>query len=359
MHVNAGFDPSRTITMRVTLPFGSYKDDVQIIGFFDRLFERIDSLPGVLAAGGVSFLPLNGLGSATSFSIEGQEKPRAGEEPVSEVKVVTHDYFRAMGIPLLRGRLFDGRDTAPNTRRVIVTQELVKQYFGDRDPIGRRIVLSWNNQGPDEIIGVVGDVRSVNLETQARGASYLPPARFAYPFLSVAVRTSTDRLSLAPSIVNAVHELDPNIPVSEIRSMSEVMAVSTTERRLTMVLLLIFSVVALLLASVGIYGVISYSVTQQTQEIGIRMALGAQRRDLLRMVVGNAMLLAFVGIALGAAGAFVLTRLMTTLLFSVEPQDPATFIAVAILLVGVAALASYVPGRRATRVDPVVALRAE
>ena len=359
MHVNPGFDPSKTITMKVTLPSGSYKDDVQIIGFFDRLFGRIDSLPGVLAAGGVSFLPLNGLGSATGFTIEGQEKPRAGEEPVSEVKVVTHDYFRAMGIPLLRGRLFDGRDTAPNTRRIIVSQELVTQYFGDRDPIGRRIVLSWNDQGPDEIIGVVGDVRSVNLETQSRGASYLPPARFAYPFLSIAVRTSADGLGLAPSIVNAVHELDPNIPVSEIRSMSEVMAVSTTERRLTMVLLLIFSVVALLLASVGIYGVISYSVTQRTQEIGIRMALGAQRRDLLRMVVGNAMLLASVGIALGAAGAFVLTRLMTTLLFSVKPQDPATFLAVAILLVGVAALASYVPGRRATRVDPVVALRAE
>jgi putative ABC transport system permease protein len=359
MDVNPGFDPSKTITMRVTLPFGTYREDVQTIAFFDRLFERIDALPGVQAAGGVSFLPLNGLGSATSFSIEGQEKPRAGEEPVSEVKVVTHDYFRAMGIPLLRGRLFDGRDTAPNTRRVIISEALVKTYFGDRDPIGRRIVLSWNNQGPDEIVGVVGDVRSVSLETDARGASYLPPSRFAFPFTSLAVRTSTGGLSIAPSIVNAVHELDPNIPVSDIRSMSEVIAVSTTERRLTMVLLTAFSVVALVLASLGIYGVISYSVSQRTQEIGIRMALGAQRRDLLRMVVGNAMLLAFAGITLGAGGAFMLTRLMTKLLFSVEPQDPVTFAVVATVLVFVAALASYVPGRRATRVDPVVALRAE
>ena len=359
MHVHPGFDPSRTLTMRVTLPSSSYQRDTQIIPFFDRVFERIGTLPGVQAAGGVSYLPLNGLGSATNFSIEGMEKPRAGDEPVSEVMVVTHEYFKAMGIPLLRGRLFDGRDTAPNTRRVIVTEALVKKYFGGRDPIGQRIVLGWYNEGPDEIIGVVGDVHSVSLELEPRGATYLPPARFAYPFLSVVVKSSAGGLSLAPAIVNAVHELDANVPVSEIRSMSEVMEVSTTERRLTMLLLMIFSIVALVLASVGIYGVIGYSVTQRTQEIGIRMALGAQRRDVLRMVVGNAMLLALVGIALGATGAFVLTRLMTKLLFSVEPQDPATFIVVALLLAAVAALASYLPGRRATHVDPLTALRAQ
>ena len=359
MRVNPGFDPSKTITMRVTLPSASYSSDSQIIPFFDRLFERIDSLPGVQAAGGISFLPLNGLGAATGFSIEGREKPRAGEEPVSEVKVVTHDFFKAMGIPLLRGRLFDGRDTAPNTRRVIVSESLVKKYFGERDPIGQRIVLAWYNEGPDEVIGVVGDVRSVSLETEPRGASYLPPARFAYPFMGVAVRTSAGGPSIVPSIVNAVHQLDSNVPVSQIRPMSEVIAVSTTERRFTMGVMVAFSVIALLLAAVGIYGVISYSVTQRTQEIGIRMALGAQRRDVLRMVVGNALMLAVVGIALGSAAAFVLTRLMTKLLFSVAPEDPVTFGAVAVLLVGVAALASYVPGRRATRVDPVVALRAE
>ena len=359
MHVNPGFDPSKTITMKVTLPFASYQGDGQIIEFFDRLFARIDALPGVEAAGGVSFLPLNGLGAATSFTIEGQEKPRAGEEPVAEVKVVTHDYFKAMGIPLLRGRLFDGRDTAPNTRRLIISEMVAKKHFSNRDPIGQRIVLGWNNEGPDEIVGVVGDVRSVSLETEPRVSSYLPPTRFAYPWMSIAIRTSAAGLSIAPSIVQAVHQLDSNVPVSEIRAMSEVIAVSTTERRLTMSLLMIFSVVALVLASVGIYGVISYSVTQRTQEIGIRMALGAQRRDLLRMVVGNAMLLALFGIALGSAGAFVLTRLMTRLLFSVEPRDPVTFASVAVLLALVAALASYIPGRRATLVDPVVALRAE
>jgi putative ABC transport system permease protein len=242
---------------------------------------------------------------------------------------------------------------------VIVSESLVKKYFGERDPIGQRIVLAWYSEGPDEVIGVVGDVRSVSLETEPRGASYLPPARFAYPFMGVAVRTSAGGPSIVPSIVNAVHQLDSNVPVSQIRPMSEVIAVSTTERRFTMGVMVAFSVIALLLAAVGIYGVISYSVTQRTQEIGIRMALGAQRRDVLRMVVGNALLLAVVGIALGSAAAFVLTRLMTKLLFSVAPEDPVTFGAVAVLLVGVAALASYVPGRRATRVDPVVALRAE
>ncbi len=360
MRVDPGFDPSHTVTMKVTLPSANFSSDGQTIAFFDRLFERVDALPGVEAAGGVSFLPLNGLGAATRFSIEGREKPRAGEEPVSEVKVVTHNYFKAMGIPLLRGRLFDGRDTAPKTRRIIVSESLVEKYFGSNvDPIGQRIVLNWNNQGPDEIIGVVGDVRSTSLETEPRAASYLPPARFAYPFMSVVVRTAGEGMSLVPGLTNSVHELDSDVPIADIRPMSEVIAVSTAQRRLTMTMLMIFAAVALVLASVGIYGVISYSVTQRTQEIGIRMALGAQRGDVLRMVVGQAMVLTIAGIGAGAVGAYALTRLMTTLLFNVKPADPLTFVGVAALLGGVSAFASYLPGRRATRVDPVVALRAE
>jgi putative ABC transport system permease protein len=359
MRVDPGFDPSHTVTMKVTLPSANYQGVGQMIAFFDRLFERVDALPGVPAAGGVSFLPLNGLGAATSFSIEGREKPRAGEEPVSEVKVVTHNYFKAMGIPLLKGRLFDGRDTTPNTRRIVVSESLVKKYFGDTDPIGQRIVLSWNNQGPDEIIGVVGDVRSASLETEPRGASYLPPARFAYPFMSVAIRTAGNGMSIVPAFGTAVHEIDANVPIADIRPMTEVISVSTAQRRLTMIMLMIFAAVALILAAVGIYGVISYSVTQRTQEIGIRMALGAPRSRVLKMVVGQAMTLALIGVAAGAAGAWILTRLMQKLLFGVQPSDPATFAAVATLLALVAALAASVPGLRATRVDPVIALRSE
>jgi len=359
MRVDPGFDPSRTVTMKVTLPSASYAGEGRSVAFFDRLFARLDTLPGVRAAGGVSFLPLHGLGAATSFFIEGQDKIRQGDEPVSDVRVVTHDYFKAMGIPLLRGRLFDSRDTAPKTRRIIVSELLVKKYFGDVDPIGKRIVLSWNDEGPDEIIGVVGDIRSASLETEPKGASYLPPARFAYPFMTVVVKTTDESMRLVPSLVNAVHEIDRDVPVADIMPMTEIISVSTAERRLTMVMLMIFASVALVLASVGIYGVISYSVTQRTQEIGIRMALGAQRTDVLRMVVGRAMVLAIAGIGLGAVGAFTLMRLMTNLLFSVQPEDPITFATVAVLLGIVAALASYLPGRRATRVDPVVALSAE
>jgi len=359
MNVDLGFDPSQTVTMKVTLPSATYAGEGQTIEFFDRLFRRIDSLPGVRAAGGISFLPLNGLGAATSFTIEGQEPPRLGEEPVSEVKVVTHDYFQAMGIPLVRGRSFDGRDTGPNTRRVIVSQSLVEKYFGKTDPIGRRIVLNWNNKGPDEIIGVVGNVRSVALETESLAASYLPPARFAYPFMSIAVKTAQAGVQVVPSVVAAVHGIDPNVPVSEIRAMSDVISGSAAQRRLTMLLLIVFSVVALVLAVVGIYGVINYSVTQRTQEIGIRMALGAQRGDVMRMVVGDAMIPTAIGIAFGTAGAFALARLMTTLLFNVTPYDSATFMAVAALLACVASIAAYFPGRRATRVDPLIALRAE
>jgi putative ABC transport system permease protein len=359
MHVDPGFDPSGTVTMKVTLPSANYRGAGETIAFFDRLFERVDSLPGVQAAGGISFLPLNGLGAGTSFTIEGQAPPRLGEEPVTEVKVVTHDYFKALRIPLLRGRLFDRRDTALNTRRVIVSQAIVEKYFGNRDPIGQRIVLSWNDKGPDEIVGVVGDVRSEALENESRGATYLPPGRFAPPYMSVAVKTARGDLSIAPSVVNAVHEMDPDVPVSEIRTMSAVIAVSTAQRRFTVVLLMVFSGVALVLASVGIYGVISYSVTQRTQEIGIRMALGAQHRDVMRMVVGNAMILTAMGIAFGSVGAFAVTRLMTRLLFNVTPQDPVTFIAVPLLLAAVASVAAYFPGRRATRVDPVVALRTQ
>jgi putative ABC transport system permease protein len=358
MRVDAGFDPSRAITMKVTLPTAAYRDTAKRIAFFDRLFERIDALPGVRSSGGVSFLPLVGLGAATRFIIEGAPAPAAGTEPGADVRVVTHDYFAAMGIPLLRGRLFDGRDTAPGTRRLVVSASLAQKYFGGSDPIGRRIVLSWNDEGPDEIVGIVGDIRATSLETEPHPTTYLPPARFAYPFTSVIVKTSGDGMALVPALVRAVHDLDPDAPVADIRPMTDVLSLSTAQRRVTMVLLLAFAVLALVLASVGIYGVISYSVTQQTQEIGIRMALGAERTAVMRMVFGQAMVLAAIGVAAGAVGAWLLTRLMQNLLFGVEPSDPLTFSAVALVLTAVAGCAAAVPALRATRVDPASALRA-
>jgi putative ABC transport system permease protein len=359
MRIDPGFDPAQTMTVKVSIPTAKYRDAAQQQSFFNQLFEKLDALPGVTAAGGTSFLPIAGLGAATGFEVVGQPKPAAGQEPVTDVRVVTHDYFRAMGVPLLRGRTFDSRDAGVNIRRVIVNQALARKHFPNEDPIGKSIIVSWNDEAPDEIVGVVGDVRQQDLETEARATIYWPPGRFTYPFMSVAIRTAGDPRNVVAGAVAALHELDPNVAAADVKTMDAVIDASVAQRRLTMLLLSIFAVVALVLAAVGIYGVIGYSVSQRTQEIGIRMALGAQRATVLRMVVGQAMTLAGVGIAAGAAGAWGLTRLMQKLLFGVEPSDPATFIAVAAVLALVAGVAASIPGLRATHVDPVIALRSE
>jgi putative ABC transport system permease protein len=359
MRVDPGFDPAHTMTVKVSIPTAKYRDAAQQQAFFNQLFEKLDALPGVTAAGGTSFLPIAGLGAATGFQIVGQPKPSAGQEPVTDVRVVTHDYFKAMGVPLLRGRTFDSRDAGTNVRRVIVNQALARKHVPNEDPIGKSIIVSWNDEGADEIVGVVGDVRQQDLETEARATIYWPPGRFTYPFMSVAIRTAGDPRTVVAGAVAALHELDPNVAAADVKTMDAVIDASVAQRRLTMLLLSIFAVVALVLAAVGIYGVIGYSVSQRTQEIGIRMALGAQRATVLRMVVGQAMLLAALGIAAGAGGAWGLTRLMQKLLFGVEPSDPATFVGVAGILALVAAVAASSPGLRATRVDPVIALRSE
>ena len=359
LDVDPGFDPTRTVTMRVSLPSARYAVPAQRVQFFRRLFERVDALPGVQAAGATSFLPLATLGAATSVEIVGRPKPPLGQEPVADVRVATNDYFKAMGVPLLKGRLFNEEDAADHTNRVIVNETMAIKYWPGEDPIGKKVNISWNDRRDDEIIGVVGDVRHAGLDTAPRGMTYWPYARFPYGSMTLAVRATTDPRAIVNGVVSVVRELDRDLAVADIRTMEEVVSNSVAQRRLTMLLLAAFAGAALVLAAVGIYGVIAYSVTQRTQEIGIRMALGARQADVLKMVVGQAMLLAAIGIAVGAAGALFLTRLMTGLLFDVRPADPVTFAAVATLLAAVAAAAAYVPGRRATRVDPVVALRAE
>ncbi len=353
MRVDTGFDPSGTITMKVTVPASRNREARQ---FFDRLYSEIDALAGVQASGGISFLPLNGLGAATDFSIPGRPASDA-DRMVADVRVVTHDYFKAMRIPLLKGRLFDARDSGSGIHRVVISADLARRFFPNDDPIGKRIAIDWNEQTPDEIIGVVGDVHQLTLDDEIRATTYWPPARFAYPWNTLVIRTSGDPVRIVPEVAALVHRYDSTIAVADVRTMDEVLSGSAAERRLTMLLLSAFATVALLLAAVGIYGVVSCSITERVHEIGIRMALGAARQAVMRMVLAQALTLSISGVAVGAVGAWLLTRLMKTLLFGVPAFDPVTFVAVSALLVLVAAVAAWIPGRRATRIDPALALR--
>jgi putative ABC transport system permease protein len=359
MDVDAGFETARTVTMRVSLPGARYPRPELRGQFFQRLFEQIDRIPGVQASGAVSFLPLIGLGSATGYEVVGQPIPPLGQEPVTDVRVITNQYFKSMGIPLLRGRLFDDRSASDAQNKVIVNETLARKHWPNEDAIGKRIKISWNDDREDEIVGIVGDVRHSGLDADVRSTIYWPYARNAYGGMALTIRTTGDTASVVSAIRKIVNQQDPDLALADITTMDEVVSRSVAQRRLMMVMLGIFAGAALLLSAVGIYGVIAYGVTQRTQEIGIRLALGAQRSDVLRMIVGQAAWLSLAGIAIGAAGAFALTRLMADLLFHVKPFDPVTFAAVAAILGLVALLAGYVPGRRATRVDPVVALRAE
>jgi putative ABC transport system permease protein len=352
-----GFDSTRIVTMRLSLPGARY-DAGQRLQFLTRFFQQVNALPGVESSGAISFLPLTGLGAATRMEIVGQPKPPTGQEPVTDVRVITHDYLGTMGVPLLKGRLFNEQDAADAKGRVVINETMARRHWPNEDPIGRRVRIAWDDL-EDEVIGVVGDVKHAGLDAEPRAMTYWPYARNAYGTMTVTVRTAFDTGRVVNSIVGLVRQLDPELVVANVKTMDEVVSNSVAQRRLTMLLLTIFAATALLLAAVGIYGVIAYNVTQRTQEIGIRMALGAQRSDVLGMVVRQALLLAVAGIVLGGAGALVLTRLMEGLLFQVKPGDPMTFIVVSSVLAAVALLASYIPGRRATRVDPVIALRAE
>jgi len=358
--VKPGFQADHLLTMRVQrTSTGASDDDPQVIAFFRETVERLNGLPGVRSAAAVNFLPLTGMGSATGFIIAGRPKPAPGDQPVTAVRVVDTHYFQTMGIPLQRGRNFTPRDNKQSPRVLIVSQELVRRFFPDEDPIGKKLVIEWGSDEPDEIVGVVGNVLHDGLDTRPEAMIYWPAARMPYNFMTLAVRTVRDPNTIAPEAIRAIHSVDPNQPVSDVRSMDQLMAESVSRQRFNMLLLNIFAAVALALAAVGIYGVMSYGVTQRTQEIGIRMALGAGHGNIIRTVAGEGVSLAVGGIVVGVAASAILTRLMKSLLFGVTATDPATYGGLAALLFTVALIACYVPARRAMRVDPTVALRYE
>ena len=351
--VDPGFDPEKVLVAEVVLPKTKYRDDARQTAFFQQLLERIKSLPDVESAGGTSNLPLSGTNMVFLASVEG----RAGSFPAS-FRAVSQDYFRTMRIPLLKGRWLDDRDTASSQSVVVINQTMARQIWPGEEPLGKRIKHGFKEQVA-EVVGVIGDVKYAGLDQQTKPEMYAPFAQRSWPFMRIVVRTKSDPMNLAAAIRNEAQAIDKDQPIDKLTTMSSVVSASIATRRFYMQLLGTFAALAFILAAVGIYGVVSYSVTQRTREIGIRVALGAKRSDVLRLVLAEGFRLTIFGVALGLAGAFAATRVLTNLLFEVKPTDPMTFIGLSMLLLAVALLASYIPARRATKVDPLVALRYE
>jgi len=368
LEVDPGFRPDHVLTMQITQPaisaaeFNKLTPDQQAqLGVhqsleFDQMAQQIQSIPGVTHAGGIDVLPL-GLSTvaATRFLIEGQSIPAAGARPVTEVRTTSLGYFATLGIPLVRGRLFTEKDWTESN--IVINSTMAQRFWPGADPIGKRVNLCTLNPQPcwNPVIGVVGDVHEYGLDTPQTFDVYTAGGWTPY----LLIRTSGDPSAVAHAAVEAVHKISPALPVGNVITMDEILSVTVSPRRFSTVLLGVFAALALLLAAVGIYGVMSYVVSLRTNEIGVRMALGAQPRDVLGLVLGRGTKLAVAGVAIGLAGALALSRFLSSLLFGVRSTDPPTFLAVALLLIAVALAACYFPARRAMRVEPLVALRHE
>ena len=362
--VDLGFKPDNLLTMRMVLPLPKYQKPETRRAFYDELLRRINEIPGVESTGINTRLPLSTSGMKFSFSVEGRTMPSDSNLPFAVYRVVNPDYFNAMGIPVQRGRVFDTRDNPDSAPALIVNRRLAEQFWPGEDPTGKRLKI-----GPPDspnpwatVIGVVGDVRQTGLYGEQLAELYAPYAQERRSWMSprdLVVRTRGDAASLAGAVREAVWAVDKDQPISNIRTMDQVLAAAISRERFQMLLLSLFATLALVLACVGLYGVISYAVAQRTHEIGIRMALGARPGDVLRLVIRQGMVLTIAGLVLGTAGGLAVTRVMTDLLFGVTATDTVTFISVGVLLLVVAFLACYVPARRATKVDPLIALRYE
>ena len=342
----------------LALPSAKYKEE-QRPEFFRQLVERLENLPGVQAVGGGVNLPLYASNYAIGRGFIPEGRPLTVDEAFdASYSTVTGNYFRALQIPLLAGRLFEVRDNADAPKVAVVNEWLARRHYGSpAAAIGKRLQIWRDENFPREIVGVVGDTKAGLLEAGSGAQIYVPHAQEAsWNFMGLVIRTAGDPAAFANTLRREVQAIDKDQPVYNVRTFDEVVANSLGTRRVSMQLFTLFAIAALLLAAVGIYGVMAYSVTQRTQEIGIRMALGAQKSDVLAMVVRQGMTLALIGIAVGVAGALGLTRLIANLLFGVEAADPLTFVAISLLLGFVAFLACYLPARRAARLDPMIAL---
>ncbi len=350
--VNPGFDPDKVLVAELVLPKTKYPDAGKQTLFFQQLIERIKSTPGVESAGGTSNLPLSGTDMVFMASVEDHTFP-------ASFRAVSEDYFRTMRIPLLKGRWFDDHDTAESQPVVMINETMARQLAPNNEEVlGKRIKHGFKRPVA-EVVGVIGDVKYAGLDQQTKPEMYVPFAQRSWPFMRIVARTKSDPSLVVGAIREALKAIDKDQPIDKVTTMSSVVSRSIGARRFYMQLLGMFAALAFILAAVGIYGVVSYSVAQRTREIGIRVALGAQSRDVLGLVVKEALRLTVLGVILGLAGAFAATRILRSLLFEVTPTDPATFICLSLLLTLVALLASYIPARRATKVDPLLALRWE
>ncbi len=355
--VDSGLKASGVLTMSVSLPQGKYPNGGMWQRFYEPTLERIQALPGVRAAGIIRLLPLQSWGVNGDFAIEGRPTSEPGQRPFAEFREISPGYFRAMGIPLVKGRDLSAQDSANSLPVAMINDALARKYFGGQDPVGQKI--QWN--GWRAIVGVAGSIHQAGLDREPLPELYVPAAQRpgALSGMTLVISTSVEPTSLTSAIESAIHSVDPSQPVFGVKTMERVVADSLSSQRLYVWLLGVFAAIALILASAGIYGVMSYLVTRRTQEFGVRMALGASTRDILRMVLRQSLMLIGVGVAIGLAGAFAVTRVLTNFLFGVKPTDLATFGAVSLVLIIVALIATYLPALRATRVDPMVALRYE
>ena len=357
-NVDPGFEPDHVLAFQVSLPPRSYSQPARQMTFFDTLLAKLGATPGVRNAAMVQRLPMIG-GYVLSFDVRGRPKAKPGEEPSANHRVISPDYFKAMGIPILRGRGFTPEDTATGMKVALVDEAFVKRHFPNENPIGQGLDIGNGTDGFYEIVGVAGEVRDTGLQSAPEPTMYVPYTQDVFSTMWIVARADGDPAQLAGPAREVVRSLDRTLPAYSMNPLSTVISSSIAQQRFSMMLLAGFALIALFLAAVGLYGVVAYSVSQRTREIGLRMAIGAEPGQVLRMVVGGGMKLAIAGVVIGLAGAIALSHFVTTLLFDVTPGDPISYAATALVLLAIAALACYVPARKAMKVDPLLAMQGE
>ena len=317
-------------------------------------------MPGVVSVGATTTVPLTGGGSTQPFSIEGRPVGAVAEQPMAQTRYITSDYFRAIGIPLRQGRFFSDNDRDNSVPVVIISEAMARRFWPGENPIGKRLTPSFHPEpGAREIVGVVGDAKATGLDVDSSATMYLPYKQLMRPYISFVVRTASNPESLVQPVSSAIYSIDKEQALTDIQTMEQVLTQSLSGRRFNMTILLTFAAAALVLAAVGVYGLMNYTVTLRRRELGIRMALGAARMDVLRLVLRQGLTLTLIGVAAGLISSYALTRLMASLLYGVTATDYLTFVSVSAVLIAVGVGASYVPARRATKVDPTIALRTE